>query len=74
VEKVENQGFLRVSYADIERVQEIAYKKKDLDWADDAAAMAAAEILIEFCDVLLGRTTVDGFLRAQDMGFLDRSK
>lgn len=64
---MEKSEFISVSRSDIERVQKIAYQKKDHDWRGDREAMAAAEILIEFTDVLLGRGTIDGFLRAQDM-------
>jgi hypothetical protein len=67
VKEMEYPEFLRVSRADVERVQKIAYKKKDRDWVGDPEALAAAEILIEFCEVLLDRETFDGFLRAQDM-------
>lgn len=57
---------LAISREDVERVQRIAYAKKD-EWEGDEAAEQAAGTLIEFCDVLLGRDTVDNFLRSQDM-------
>lgn len=57
---------LSLSTSDVERVREIADRKKE-EWEGDEAAEQSANILIEFCDVLLGRDTVDSFLRSQDM-------
>lgn len=57
---------LSVTRADIERVQEIAYHYKEHVWTADSE-VASAEILVDFCEVLLGRDTVDGFLCSQDM-------
>lgn len=57
---------LALTKAEVERVLKIADEKRD-EWEGDEEAVSAANILIEFCDVLLGRETVDSFLRGQDM-------
>lgn len=57
-----------ISRKDVERVQAIAQAtQEERGWQGDSEAVASAEILIEFCEVLLGRATVDDFLRTQDM-------
>lgn len=57
---------IHITRADVARVQAIAYDKRD-EWEGDEEAVSAANILIEFCEVLLGRETVDSFLSGQDM-------
>lgn len=61
---------LALNREDVEKVRAAAQKTNDRivdnnhgDCSDDEACTA----VIEFCDVLLGLGTVDGFLRAQDM-------
>lgn len=58
---------LAINRAEVERIKKRADELRYGAWEGDEAAESSADILIEFCDVLLGDTTVEGFLRSQDM-------
>ncbi len=62
---------ITISREDIEKVKAAAYRSKDAaegsGSTDESEIVVSMEILIEFCDALLGRYTVDSFLRSQDM-------
>lgn len=58
---------LALSREDVEKVRRQAQRINDnlVDEGNDDDETCTA--LVEFCDVLLGDGTVDGFLRSQDM-------
>lgn len=59
---------LAISRTEVERVKAVATRvKEECQDVDDRDGENAMDTLVEFCDVLLGRTTVDSFLRSQDM-------
>ena len=61
---------LALTKADVEKVKRAAYMVKDRgesEEIDDPATDEQMDLLVEFCNVLLGHGTVDGFLRGQDM-------
>ena len=59
----------KVTTEDVEKIRASAYKTKDRYEAEGYKDNGDMDVLIEFCDVLLGLhgDTVDGFLSAQDM-------
>lgn len=57
---------IAITRDDIERVRKIARRKKD-EWEGDEVAEHSADMLEDFCDVLLGHSTLNGFLISQDM-------
>lgn len=57
---------IALTRADIKKVREITYRKRD-EWEGDEAAEASANTLLGFINVLLGQDTLDYFLRDQDM-------
>lgn len=63
---------LALNRADVEKVRRLARDAQDQcvdseGEVTDTVTHDSMEVLADFTEVLLGRGTVDGFLRAQDM-------
>jgi hypothetical protein len=62
---------LALTRDDVEKVERAAYRAKDgaegSGSTDEDEIVVSMEVLIDFCGVLLGRESVDSFLRGQDM-------
>lgn len=58
---------LALTRADVEKVRAAAQKTNDRFVNESGGDDEACVAVVEFCDLLLGDGTVDGFLRRQDM-------
>lgn len=56
-----------ITVEDIEKVRDAAQRSNDAQVEEHGTDDDALACLLEFCEVLLGQTTVASFLRSQDL-------